>query len=76
MYNYLIVFQFSKSLIVVAIVNALNRMLEVMFEAMQMAQDAQAGYAFHCCTTRQPMAFHAVKSCCKGHTTLAEHIRQ
>ena len=43
---------------------------------MQMAQDAQAGYACDYCTKRQPMAFNEVKECCKGHSTLAENIRQ
>ena len=47
-----------------------------MVEAMQMAQDAQAGYACCVCTKRQPMACNEVKECCKGHTTLAEHIGQ
>ena len=48
----------------------------VMVEAMQMAQDAQAGYACDYCTKRQPMAFNEVKECCKGHITLAESIHQ
>ena len=43
---------------------------------MQMAQDAQAGYACDYCTKRQPMAFNEVKECCKGHSTLADHIQQ
>ena len=47
-----------------------------MVEAMQMAQDAQAGYACDCCTKRQPMAFDKVKECCKGHNALAAHFRQ
>ena len=47
-----------------------------MVEAMQMAQDAQAGYSCDYCTKRQPMAFNEVKRCCKGHSTLAENIRQ
>ena len=41
-----------------------------------MAQDAQAGYACDYCTERQPMAFNEVKECFKGHSTLAENIRQ
>ena len=47
-----------------------------MIEAIQMAQDAHAGYACYYCTTRQSMAFNEVKECRKGHRTLAEHIRQ
>ena len=47
-----------------------------MVEAMQMAQDAQAGYACDYCTKRQPMTLNEVKECCKGHSTLAENIRQ
>ena len=47
-----------------------------MSEAGQMAQHAQAGYAFDYCTKRQPMAFNEVKECCEGHSTLAENIRQ
>ena len=47
-----------------------------MVEAMQVAQDAQAGYARDCCTKRQPMAFNEIRECCKGHSTLAENIRQ
>ena len=43
-----------------------------MAEAMQMAQDAQAGHACDYCTQRQPTAFNEVKECCKGHSTLAE----
>ena len=43
---------------------------------MQMAQDAQAGHACYYCTKRQPRAFNEVQECCKGHSTLAEHIRQ
>ena len=38
---------------------------KVMVEAMQLAQDAQAGYACDYCTKRQPMAFNEVKECCK-----------
>ena len=45
---------------------------KVMVEAMQMAQDAQAGYAFDYCTKRRTLAFNEVKECCKGHSTLAE----
>ena len=47
-----------------------------MLEAVYMAQDAQAGYASDYCTKRQPMASNEVKDCCKGHSTLAENIRQ
>ena len=47
-----------------------------MVEVLQMAHYAQAGYACDYCTKRQPMAFNEVKECCKGHNTLAEHIRQ
>ena len=46
---------------------------KVMVEAMQLAQDAQAGYACDYCTKRQPMAFNEVQECCKGHNTLADH---
>ena len=42
----------------------------VMVDAMQLAQDAQAGYACDYCTKRQPMALNEVKECCKGHSTL------
>ena len=49
---------------------------KVMVEAMQMAQDAQAGYACDSFEKRQPMAFNEVKECCKGHSPLAENIRQ
>ena len=47
-----------------------------MVEALQMAQHAQAGHACDDCTKRQPMAFNEVKECCKGHSALAQHIRQ
>ena len=49
---------------------------KVLIEAMQKGQDAQAGHACDFCIKRQPMAFNEVKKCCKGHSTLAEHIRQ
>ena len=47
-----------------------------MVETLQVAQDAQAGYACDYCTKRQPMAFNGVKECCKGHSILAENIQQ
>ena len=47
-----------------------------MFETMHMAQDAQAGHACYYCTKRQRMAFNEVKECCKGHSTLAQNVRQ
>ena len=47
-----------------------------MVEAMQVAQDAQAGYACDYCTKRLPMAFNDVKECCKGYSTSAENISQ
>eukprot|EP00959_Pyramimonas_sp_CCMP1952_P277048 5791535-Pyramimonas_sp.AAC.1 len=34
-------------------------------KVVQMAQDAQAGYACDYCTKRQPMAFHEVRERCK-----------
>lgn len=43
-------------------------------EAMQCSQDAQAGYACDYCSKRQPMAFNEVKECCKGHSTLSQHL--
>jgi hypothetical protein len=42
--------------------------------AVQMGQDAQAGYACDYCTKRQPMAFNEVKECCKGHMVLNEAV--
>ena len=45
---------------------------KAMIEMIQMAQDAQAGYACDYCTKRQPMAFNEVKECCKGHQKLGE----
>ena len=33
-------------------------------ESVQVAQDAQAGYACDYCNKRQPMAFNEVKECC------------
>lgn len=47
-----------------------------MFEATQVAQDTQAGYACDYCTKPQPVAFNEVKACCKGHHTLAEQSRR
>ena len=41
-----------------------------MVQAAQCSQDAQAGYACDYCNKRQPMAFNAVKECCKGHVNL------
>ena len=43
---------------------------DVIIQAAQVAQDAQAGYACDYCNKRQPMAFNEVKECCKGHQDL------
>ena len=44
---------------------------DVIIQAAQCAQDAQAGYACDYCNKRQPMAFNEVKECCKGHQDLS-----
>ena len=54
---------------------------DMIIEAAQVGQDAQAGYACGYCTKLQPMAFNDVKECCKGHRTLStqtatEHINR
>ena len=49
---------------------------KLMIEAMQVAQDAQAGYACDYCTKRQPMAFNECKECVKGHQKLAMDLKQ
>ena len=49
---------------------------EVVTEVTQMVQDAKAGDACYYCTNRQPMAFNEVDKCCKGHSSVVEHIRQ
>jgi len=46
----------------------------VILQAAQTSQDAQAGYACDYCNKRQPMAFNEVKECCKGHDGLAESL--
>ena len=45
---------------------------DVIIQAAQCAQDAQAGYACDYCNKRQPMAFNEVKECCKGHQDLIQ----
>ena len=47
---------------------------DVILQAAQTSQDAQAGYACDYCNKRQPMAFNEVKECCKGHDGLAESL--
>ena len=47
---------------------------DVIIQAAQVAQDAQAGYACDYCNKRQPMAFNEVKECCKGHRSLTEEL--
>ena len=47
---------------------------DVIIQAAQVAQDAQAGYACDYSNKRQPMRFNEVKECCKGHTVMAETI--
>ena len=76
MYNDLIVFQIIKESHCCCRCKCLVNKDQVMSEEMQMAQDAQAGHAYDYCTKREPMAFNDVKECCKGHSALAEHIRQ
>ena len=48
---------------------------KLMIEATQIAQDAQAGYAYDCCTKRQPMAFNECMESVKGHRQLASDLR-
>ena len=47
---------------------------DVIIQAAQCAQDAQAGYACDYCNKRQPMAFNEVKECCKGHQDLSAKL--
>ena len=47
---------------------------DIIVEATQVAQDAQAGYACDYCNKRQPMAFNEVKECCKGHQDLSRRL--
>jgi hypothetical protein len=47
---------------------------DVILNAAQTSQDAQAGYSWHYCNKRHPMAFNEVRECCKGHDGLAESL--
>ena len=46
----------------------------VIVNAVQVAQDAQAGYACDYMNKRQPMAINEIKECCKGHASLATQV--